>query len=363
MATWKTLSLCKSSLIRYLFARDFHKLSSPMIYDLESGKIEHTLSFMSHFLTHSSKNKFKITKWILYALGIILFPSDALAWGPVAHIDFSLQILAGSAIVAPAVLEFIRCFSHDFIYGCLAADSIVGKNLASDKDHCHSWTVARDLLAQAEKEGQQRHAFMLGYLSHLAEDVIAHNHFVPHRVVTYYQAKGLGHLYWEARFDKRLLRENPALQDTWNDISERRFPEHDSFLAKRIKPTVFSNFMSTKIYRGSLKVQRHKPWQETLEHIDTQSKIPLGGREISRWRAVSTSLAAQVLNDSSCASLEHLDPTGRLSLKSALAHRRLLRRRYRRRHSEPAAHPILERNRSAFASIIPPRTYFTNHTS
>jgi len=315
---------------------------------------------MSHFLKHYSKSQFIHTKWII--IGILLFPNDAFAWGPVAHIDFSLQILAGGAIVAPAILEFIRRFSDDFIYGSLAADSVVGKNLASEKDHCHSWSVGRDLLAQAKEAGPEMHAFILGYLSHLAEDVIAHNHFVPHRIVHNYRAKGVGHLYWEARFDKRLLRENPELQQAWETISERRFPEHDAFLAERIKPTLFSNLMSSKIYRGSLGVQRRRPWQETLSHIDTNSKIPLGGREISRWRAVSTSLAAQALNDSSSPSLNSLDPTGKASLKSAISHRRLLRRRYRRRSNEPKANVILEKNRSAFASTIPPKDYFLDHT-
>ena len=314
---------------------------------------------MSHFLKHHSKSQFIHTKWII--IGIIFFPADAFAWGPVAHIDFSLQILAGGAIVAPAILEFIRCFSTDFIYGCLAADSVVGKNLASDKDHCHSWAVGRELLAQAEKEGPEIQACMYGYFSHLAEDVIAHNHFVPHRLVNNYRAKGVGHLYWEARFDKRLLTEKPELQDVWEEISQRKFPEHDTFLAERIKPTLFSNTMSSRIYRSSLGVQRRRPWQETLSHIDTNSKIPLGGREISRWRQVSTSLAAQALNDSSCPSLDNLDPTGRASIKNAMSHRRLLRRRYRR-SSEPKENIILEKNRSAFASTIPPKPYFMDYT-
>ena len=315
---------------------------------------------MSYSLSHYRKNQFSNAKWIV--LGILLFPTDAFAWGPVAHIDFSLQLLAGAAVIAPAIREFIQCFSKEFIYGSLAADAIVGKNLASERHHCHSWTVARNLLLEAKLEGDERHAFVLGYLSHLAEDVIAHNHFVPHRLVANYRAKGVGHLYWEARFDKRLLTENPGLKDVWEEISTCRFPKHDQFLADRLKPTLFSNFMSTRIYRGSLGVQRRKPWQETLNHIDTRSKIPLGGREISKWRTVSTSLAAQALNDPWSPVLDEFDPTGRDALKNAISHRRLLRRRYRKRGSEPKANVILERSRSAFASTIPPRSYFLDQT-
>ncbi|MCP4680081.1 MAG: zinc dependent phospholipase C family protein [Deltaproteobacteria bacterium] len=261
-------------------------------------------------------------------IGILFFPRDVLAWGPVAHIDFSLQLLAGAAALAPTINRLIQKHHADFIYGSLAADSVVGKNFAPELSHCHSWSVAHELLADAQRYGERCEAFIRGYFSHLGADVVAHNHFVPERLVAHYRAKGVGHLYWEARFDQRLLKYDAKVRDAWRDLSKLSFSEHDRFLAERLKPTLFSHRLSTSLYRRSLGVQRKMPWRGTLSRIDSRSKLPLCSSEVERWRVVSVAMAAMALNKPTHDGLRRLDPVGRVALEGALSHRRILRRRH-----------------------------------
>ena len=106
------------------------------------------------------------------AAAFFLVPLSALAWGPVAHLDFAGQLLAGVIPLAPVLMDLITKHAADFIYGNLAADVILGKNRARDHEQCHSWEVARKLLVHARLQGPAAEAFMLGYMAHLGADVV-----------------------------------------------------------------------------------------------------------------------------------------------------------------------------------------------
>src|SRR5690606_18658884 len=87
-----------------------------------------------------------------------------------------------------------------YYYGGLAADIINFKAYGGDYNHCHRWTIIEQMSELAETPRQE--AFVLGYLTHLAADTIAHNHFVPYHLARYARTKGLGHLYWEMNADR-----------------------------------------------------------------------------------------------------------------------------------------------------------------
>ncbi|MCP4198007.1 MAG: zinc dependent phospholipase C family protein [Proteobacteria bacterium] len=298
----------------------------------------------------------RLSQAILLIVGIVFFPRDVFAWGPVAHIDFSMQLLAGVMTLTPAIKALIKRYPTDFIYGSLAADSVLGKNLASSLTHCHGWSVALKLLAEAQNTGERYESFVLGYLNHLGADVVAHNHYVPNRMIAHYRSKGIGHLYWEARFDNKLLLTNSKVRDTWNRLSHMRFPEFDLFLSDRLEPTLFSHQVSSRIYHRSLGIQRNRPWQGILKRIDTRSKLPISSDEVLRWRVVSVAMAAMALNKPWSRELQEHDPTGRHALDNALEHRRMLRRRHKRRHPgmRLAKFPDAERHRPVFATTYPP---------
>jgi hypothetical protein len=55
---------------------------------------------------------------------------------------------------------------------------------------------------QTQAATDAERAFALGYLSHLAADTIAHNHYVPYHLARYARSKGPRALYWEMRADR-----------------------------------------------------------------------------------------------------------------------------------------------------------------
>ena len=56
----------------------------------------------------------------------------------------------------------------------------IAKKYAAAGRHCHSWPVGFEILDRARDEPLR--AFSLGYLAHLAADVVAHNYFVPRQL-------------------------------------------------------------------------------------------------------------------------------------------------------------------------------------
>ena len=275
------------------------------------------------------------------AAALFLFPSHVLAWGPVAHLDFAGQLLAGVIPLAPVLMDLITKHADDFLYGNLAADVILGKNRAQDHDQCHSWDVARKLLVRARLQGPGQEAFMLGYMAHLGADVVAHNHIVPQMMVIHYSKNRAGHLYWEARADQRLLDLDPGLVEIWKEIMNRRFWDHDAFLAEELVPTLFSNKLSARIYKQGLRMQRKAVWRRAFRRIDVRSKLLFDQDDLLRWRKLAVVAAHKAIDNPTSAQLDHLDPTGKAALKRAVYWRKALRRKLRNTRRNPSGKLLL----------------------
>ena len=275
------------------------------------------------------------------AAALFLVPLSALAWGPVAHLDFAGQLLAGVIPLAPVLMDLITKHAADFIYGNLAADVILGKNRARDHDQCHSWEVARKLLVHARLQGPAAEAFMLGYMAHLGADVVAHNHIVPQMMVIHYRKKGAGHLYWEARADQRLLDLDPGLVEIWKEVMGRRFYDHDSFLAEELVPTLFSNKISARLYKQGLRMQRKAVWRRFFRRIDVRSRLLFDQDDLLLWRRLAVVAAHKAIDNPMNAQLDHLDPTGKAALKRAAYWRKALRRKLGNLRRNPSGKLLL----------------------
>ena len=281
-------------------------------------------------------NLLRATSCLAAIAAVLLAASDALAWGPVAHLDIGLRLLEGAVLLLPAVRALLDRHPDDFLYGCLAADIIVGKDRARRHEHCHDWNVARSLLAFARERGTAAESFLLGYLGHLGADVVAHNHIVPQMMITHFRAKGVGHLYWEARSDGKLLDENPVLCAVWRDFGRVRLPHHDRLLAEHLTPALLANRVSSRVFRGSLAVQRNGTWLAAIERIERRSRLHFTGEQLSHWRALALEGARRAVNNPSSSRLDRLDPTGREALERARTRRKQLRRMMRSRQFVPA---------------------------
>ena len=171
---------------------------------------------------------------------------------------------------------------------------------------------------------------MLGYLAHLAADIIAHNHFIPSQLVKWHRARGVGHLYWEARYDQKILKENPRIQIIWRELAQQKFPGHSRFLNRKLSPTLLPNRLSSQIYKQVLAIQRRRPWERAFSRIDATSKLGFSFTDALNWRKIALAFVCHVLMNPENNRLQDSDPTGRPNLARAAAHRRLLRRCTRR---------------------------------
>jgi hypothetical protein len=129
----------------------------------------------------------------------LIFAENVWAWGPAIHTVIGCKILEQITLILPAVAGVIRSFPLEYLYGSLAADFFVGKGQRKRDGHPHNWETGFQFLNGAGEDREV--AYGLGFLSHLAADVVAHNYFVPNLIHSVSTWKRMGHIYWEAKAD------------------------------------------------------------------------------------------------------------------------------------------------------------------
>jgi hypothetical protein len=257
----------------------------------------------------------------LVALLVLVWPSDALAWGPVTHLVHGSQVLESLSILGPALQEILRTHRLAYLYGCVAADIVQAKKYTrSVYTHCHCWPVGWQIVDAARGEREQ--AFAYGYLSHLAGDVYSHNHYVPIQLVVSYQARTLRHIYWEARFDAA---QNRAHWGLIRAVFEHRFPDCDRLVERVVERTLFSFRTNKRIFNSVMALQRLEHWHRMVRHLSDRSRYPLPGSEIARFNTVCTGAIQDLLTRGRQSLCQRADPTGR----EALARAEMLRRKLR----------------------------------
>ncbi len=254
------------------------------------------------------------------ALGLWLLPAPAWAWGPAAHLDFGLSALEHLACLAPAMAALLRRYSDDFLYGGLAADITIGKNLSPFRLHCHNWQVGFAVLDRAEREDTQ--AFAWGYLAHLAADAVAHNYFVPYKLVESYPRRGAGHTYWEVRFDTRVSQEAWRLAKR---LSTRAHPDHDRHLQAILRGPLFSFPVQKELFNGFVLFTRFLRWRRMAEALARRSQRPLAQEEVDEAKALCVSRVLELLRHGREAACVGADPTGLRNLRIAAEVRDRLR--------------------------------------
>jgi hypothetical protein len=259
-------------------------------------------------------------------LVLVLWPGNALAWGPVTHLVHGSQVLDSLSILGPALQQMLREHRLPYLYGCVAADIVQAKKYTrSLYTHCHCWPVGWQIAAAARSEREQ--AFAYGYLSHLAGDVYSHNHFVPVQLIVSYQARTLRHVYWEARFDAAQER------DRWRlirKVFEHRYPDCDRLVERVVERTLFSFRTNKRIFNSVMALQQLDQWQDMVRRLSARSRYPLTAPEIERFNTLCTGAIQDLLLRGKRSACQHADPTGREALARAERLRlklRTLRRR------------------------------------
>jgi hypothetical protein len=250
----------------------------------------------------------------------LLLPAPAKAWGPAAHLDFSLIILSNLALLAPAVAALLKKFPDDFLYGSIAADITVGKNLSPYHLHCHNWQVGFSVLDLAEEDDTR--AFAWGYLSHLAADVVAHNYFIPYKIVQHYTRRRAPHAYWEVRFDTRIQRE------TWKVVkalSTRAFKAHDQHLRRILTAPLFPFRINKQLFNSMVLFNHVIKWKRMVDAHARRSKMLLTDEEVEEMHRLSVEKVMDLLVHRQQADCLAADPTGHRNILIARDIRKRLR--------------------------------------
>ncbi len=173
--------------------------------------------------------------WIIFFL---LVPSFASAWGPLTHIYLGNELFSFGALIPAGILEIIRRYRKDFLYGNIMADIIIGKKYLPDSKSSHSWEVGFDLL-KAAKTSQQK-AFVYGYLCHLASDTVAHHSYTAER-------KNIGHTLLEMKADS-IIDKKYWFQAML--IDRKTQLRNDLFLENSLERFLFSFKTNKRIFKG-----------------------------------------------------------------------------------------------------------------
>jgi hypothetical protein len=253
-------------------------------------------------------------------------------------VDLGLQVLAHLAVLTPALRRLLGRHPDDFLYGCCAADIIVGKNFARHKVHCHNWQVGLRVLAAARDDAQR--SLCYGFLAHLAADTVAHNYAVPYKAVESFHAPMARHLYWELRFDQA-AHANEAVWPALRRIGRRPLRAHDEFLGETLAASsrLFSFSVSRRLFDSMLMVSRLRRWRLAAAALARRSRLPLAADEWAEGRRLALDAALAFLIDGERSRVVASDPIGARSLGLAKELRRELRALRRRRRIDPDRWP------------------------
>jgi hypothetical protein len=256
-------------------------------------------------------------------LVFLLWPSEALAWGPLAHLNFSSGALESLPAFSAATRVILSNFSSEFLYGSLAADIIVGKNLSPYRVHCHNWNVGFQVLDRAKGDPQK--AFSLGFLAHLAADTVAHNYYVPYKTVQSFRTRAAGHAYWELRYDQKL---SPHLWKLARHVSQAAYREHDDHLEEVLGNSHIIPFsVSKKMFGSLLLAARLKRWQRMSEMVAREREMVLTDDEVRECEKLAIGQIVGMLKDGQKAECTTADPTGGRNLHMASVLRKHLKKR------------------------------------
>jgi hypothetical protein len=267
-----------------------------------------------------------LTALLIFFLVLVL-PGVAHAWGPATHLDLGNTILNNATQLCAPVRALIETYPYDFLYGNISADIVVGKNLVKELNHCHNWKIGFKLLKKTDSDSQR--AFAYGYLSHLAADTIAHNHFIPEMMIRSFSARTLRHIYWELRFDALVDKKVWLLP---KKIIKRIHKDNDRLLDSIIEDTPLSFKTNKTIFSSMLSLHKFEQWHKMLNLLSTSSKWTLEEEVKKRYFMASYNAMFGLLTDIHEAECLKKDPTGKHSLNDARLVRKKLVTIKRRGH-------------------------------
>lgn len=274
---------------------------------------------------------------LMLAFGVLLFSNNAYAWGVGMHMMHGSTLLQNLQWLAGSVVQVLRAFPRDFLYGCVSADIFIGKGSKYHADHCHNWSTARRLLQQADDPRLQ--AFACGYIAHLAADIIAHNVYVPNQLYLTSSTTRLGHIYWELRADEF------ADQKYWKqllDIVSGANDQNDLFVQEIVKKDLISFDMKKKLFTHAVKLYGLGKRQQAVSLVSRNSRWDVPQEYVKSLNRKCLSLIVNVLNHPDDSICYRYDPIGSQRLAEAKRLRQFSKRIHRKDPTEYIFDPPAE---------------------
>lgn len=262
-----------------------------------------------------------LTTTIIFTITFLLFGAvPSYAWGPGTHLEIAREVLTNAALLPMAIKTILEKYPYDFYYGNIGADIVVGKNLTSDLEHCHNWAFGFKLLKKAKSDSQK--AFAYGYMSHLAADTIAHNHFIPEKMITTFSTRMHRHIYWELRFDALVEKSVWKIPD---EIEEQVHADNDQLLSDTLTGIPLPFDTSKKIFNSFMSVVRVDHWHKMMDMLSENSIWALHKEEKDFFFNLAYQSAMGLLMNSSNAPCVAKDPKGYNNLSTAKEARKKLK--------------------------------------
>lgn len=269
---------------------------------------------------------------------LVLLPVRCWAWGPITHLAHGAEVLAHLTIFSVGLQRLLRRHRLAYLYGCVGADITQAKKYTrSEQAHCHSWRVGWQVLEQATTDEQR--AFAYGYLTHLASDVLSHNHYVPIQLVVSYRAFAFRHVYWEARFDTL---QNESIRELVRELRAREFPACDALVRRAVERTLFSFDTDKRIFNTFIAIHDLDQWHRVLRRLTRNSRYVLPVEMATLYNRVCCAGIFEMLERGREASNQATDPTGLVALHTANRVRQGLRRLARQGPLPPRIQQLLD---------------------
>jgi hypothetical protein len=205
----------------------------------------------------------------------------------------------------------------EFLYGSIAADTSIAKKYAPVGRHCHSWAVGLEIYDKARDDALK--SFALGYLAHLAADTVAHNFFVPRYLIIASRTSGVGHSYWESRFETHL---GQGYSRRAREVILRDHSRSDDHLDRILSPTIFSTQTNRRLFRGMVYVTDTESWQRIFQLAAENSRWDLTDPDVARYMERSYDFIIDFLRRVDYSEPYALDPAGDDALRLAKEVRR-----------------------------------------
>lgn len=251
----------------------------------------------------------------LAALLLLALTPDALfAWGPATHVYLGTEILRSLNLFPAPLASLLAAHPMEFLYGNISADITLAKRYAPVGRHSHHWHVAREMReAAGSDEGLQASA--IGYMCHLAADVVAHGSFIPRMLLLTSSTRSLGHSYWEHRMDADVGAEYARLARSL--VTEYDHSPTDELLDFVLARTLFSFKTNRRIFRGMIRVAGHERWQWIFDTVVDASRWELEDEEIHAYRRRAFELVADFLLNERESEAVVSDPIGEDAVERA----------------------------------------------